>query len=69
MYSKKLQEMTCPVLNIGIVLEILYEVRGTGSCQILSDVVSVSCSQEATCNRVSSQKCLVNSDILEDYTT
>jgi len=68
MYSKKLQEMACPVLNIEIVLEILYEVCGTGSCQILSDVVSVSCSQESTCKRVSSKKCLLTSDVMKDYT-
>jgi hypothetical protein len=68
MYSRKIQEIACPVLDIQIVLEILYEVCGTGSCQILSDVVSVSCSKESTCNRVSSEKCLLNPDVMKDYT-
>ncbi len=68
MYSKKSQEMDCPVLGNRILLELVYEVCGTDSCQILSNLVSVSCTQEGTCERISSEKCLVNSDVWKDYT-
>ena len=68
MYSKKTQETDCPDLGTRILLEIVYEVCGTGSCQILADVVSVSCSREGECDRVHSEKCLFNPDVLKDYT-
>ncbi len=60
--------MDCPVLNSRVTLSIVYEVGGTDSCQIISNVVSVSCSQESACDRVSSVKCLVNLDTWKDYT-
>ena len=55
-------------MGTRIILEILYEVCGTGTCQILADVVSVSCSREGECDRVHSEKCLLNPDVLKDYT-
>ena len=68
MYSKKTQETACPVLGTEILLEIVYEVCGTGTCQIMANLVSVSCSQEGDCARVHSEKCLLNPDVLKDYT-
>jgi hypothetical protein len=68
MYSKKTQETDCPVFGTRIHLEIVYEVSGTGTCQILANVVSVSCSSEGACDRVLSEKCLVNPEVLKDYT-
>ena len=68
MYSRKLQELDCPVLNLNIVLEIVYEVCSTGSCQILSNLLSVSCSQEGACDRASSEECPMKSDYLKSYT-
>jgi len=68
MYSKKTQETDCPVLSTKILLEIVYEVCGTGTCQIMANLVSVSCSQEADCDRRSSDKCLLNPEVLKDYT-
>ena len=68
MYSKKTQETDCPVLGTGILLEIVYEVCGTGTCQIMANLVSVSCSEETDCDRRSSDKCLLNPEVLKDYT-
>lgn len=66
MYNRKLQEMHCPVLDEEVTVEVICEVSGTGSCQIVSDVVSVSCSQDR-CDRTSLDKCLIRSDRLKDY--
>jgi len=68
MYSRKKQEMDCPVLDIKVSLAIVYKVSGTDRCQIQSDVVSVSCSQEGKCDHLSSEKCLINSDTWKNYT-
>ena len=67
MYSRKAQEMDCPVLNIKVSLVILYEVSGTDRCQIQSDVVSASCSQEGECVEQFTEKCLINSKNLKNF--
>ena len=67
MYSRKLQEMDCPALKTRVNLTILYEVSGTDRCQIQSDVVSVSCSQEGECTIQFTEKCLINSNNLKNY--
>ena len=59
--------MDCPVLKIKVSLAILYEADGTDRCQIQSDVVSVSCSEEGGCMRQFTEKCLINSNNLKNY--
>ena len=65
MYSRKSQEAGCPVLDEKVILEIIYSVCGTNSCQIVSDVISASCNRESKCDKRSLDKCLLSPDALK----